>query len=244
MIELCKDIKDVDNGRYIHRLISNSHVRDNSRIQILLMEMYMKGGDVDSAREMFDSLKHRTIVEYNALMTAYNTNQYPDRTIQLFNEMHEKDNLKPNNVSHTIYFQACTMLKSFEQGKALHEELKQKSSHYMKNKELVNQIIAMYIASGDYSIAEEYFNQIKEPNVQNYVALMNYYNQSKNWERTLQLYEQMKMQRKIQADVPTYLAVLSAIKQISNIDKAKQIQEDLLKQNLWQNHVEIQKLLK
>jgi len=102
----------------------------------------------------------------------------------------------------------------------------------------------MYIASGDYSIAEEFFNQIKERNVQNYVALMNYYNQSKNWERTLQLYDQMKMQRKIQADVPTYLTVLSAIKEINNIDKAKQIEEDILKQNLWQNHVDIQKLLK
>lgn len=31
--------------------------------------MYTKGGDIDSAREMFNSLKHRTVVEYNALMT-------------------------------------------------------------------------------------------------------------------------------------------------------------------------------
>jgi len=114
----------------------------------------------------------------------------------------------------------------------------------MKNKELSNQIISMYIASGDYSIAEEFFNQIKEPNVQNYVGLMNYYNGIKNWERTLQLYDQMKMQRKIQADLSTYLTVLSAIKQMNNIDKAKQIKEDILKQNLWQNHSEIEKLFK
>ena len=37
MIEICKDIKDVDSGRYIHRYIWNSSVRDNSRIQTLLM---------------------------------------------------------------------------------------------------------------------------------------------------------------------------------------------------------------
>jgi hypothetical protein len=37
MIEVCKDIKDIDNGRYLHRLVHNSHVRDNSRIQTLLM---------------------------------------------------------------------------------------------------------------------------------------------------------------------------------------------------------------
>jgi len=33
-----------------------------------------------------------------------------------------------------LYFQACIMLKSFEQGKAMHEELKQKTSNYIKNK--------------------------------------------------------------------------------------------------------------
>ena len=29
----------------------------------------MKCGDVNSAREIFDLLKHRTVLEYNALMT-------------------------------------------------------------------------------------------------------------------------------------------------------------------------------
>jgi hypothetical protein len=29
----------------------------------------MKCGDVDCAREMLDLLKHRTVVDYNALMT-------------------------------------------------------------------------------------------------------------------------------------------------------------------------------
>lgn len=48
--------------------------------------------------------------------------------------MREKDKIKPNNISYTLYFQACIMLKSFAQGKAMHEELKQKSSTYMKNK--------------------------------------------------------------------------------------------------------------
>jgi len=65
---------------------------------------------------------------------AYNTNQYPERTIELFNEMREKNTIKPNNMSYMLYFQACTMLKSFEQAKVMHEELKLKTSTYIKNK--------------------------------------------------------------------------------------------------------------
>jgi hypothetical protein len=48
--------------------------------------------------------------------------------------MREKHKIKPNNISYMLYFQACIMLKSFEQGKAVHEELKQKTSAYIKNK--------------------------------------------------------------------------------------------------------------
>ena len=123
-------------------------------------------------------------------------------------------------------------------------DIKRKTNILIFFQELANQLIAMYIASGEYETAEEIFNQVKEPNVQNYVGLMNYFNQLRNWERTLQLYDQMKLQRRIQLDVATYLTVLLAIKETSNIDKAKQIEQDLLKQNLWHNHVEIQKILK
>jgi len=48
--------------------------------------------------------------------------------------MREKDKIKANSMSYMLYFQACIKLKLFEQGKAMHEELKQKTSTYMKNK--------------------------------------------------------------------------------------------------------------
>ena len=102
----------------------------------------------------------------------------------------------------------------------------------------------MYIASGDCLTGEELFNQVKEPTVQNYVGLMNYFNQSNNWQRTFELYDRMKQQRKIQADPASYLAVLTAIKEGKNGEKLKEVQEDLFKQNLWQNHPEIQTLVK
>lgn len=102
----------------------------------------------------------------------------------------------------------------------------------------------MYIAAKDFAIAEELFGQVKEPNVSNYVGLMNYYNEMGQWQKTLGLYDQMRGQRKIQPDVSSYLAVLTAVKQTQNREKGKEIEGDLLKQNLWQNHGDVQKLLK
>lgn len=102
----------------------------------------------------------------------------------------------------------------------------------------------MYLASGDYPPAEEYFKQIKEVSLQNYLGLMNAYNRASKYEETFQLYDQLKTQRKIQADVPTYLAVLTACKQLKNVEKATEIQADLVKQNLWHQNADIEHLLK
>ena len=48
--------------------------------------------------------------------------------------MSEKDKVKPNSTSYMIYIQACIKLKAFDKGKAIHEELKEKSAAYTKNK--------------------------------------------------------------------------------------------------------------
>jgi hypothetical protein len=37
LIEMCKEIKDLENGRYVHRLVHGSSVKENSRIQGALM---------------------------------------------------------------------------------------------------------------------------------------------------------------------------------------------------------------
>jgi hypothetical protein len=77
---------------------------------------------------------HRMTCVTLILSSAYNANEHPARTMDLFNEMRDVAKIKPNNVSYLLYFQACVMLKSFDQAKAMHEELKQKVSTFMKNK--------------------------------------------------------------------------------------------------------------
>lgn len=65
---------------------------------------------------------------------AYNTNQLPQQTIDLFREMREKYQVKPNTVSNIFFIQACVITKSFDLAKALHEDIKQKTPNYFKNK--------------------------------------------------------------------------------------------------------------
>jgi len=73
-----------------------------------------------------------------SIRRTYNTNHLPERTIELFHEMRQKYNIKPVNLSYILYFQACIMLKSFDQAKALHDELKTNNPNYIKNKVNLN----------------------------------------------------------------------------------------------------------
>ena len=58
--------------------------------------------------------------------------------------MREKHQMKSNTVSNILYIQACIMLQSFDLGKALHEEIKQKLPNYFKNKVRETEIAMEY----------------------------------------------------------------------------------------------------
>lgn len=106
---------------------------------------------------------------------------------------------------------------------------------------MANQIITVYLTCEDFLRAEELFQQIKEPILQNFNGMMSYYNKISRWQQTVELYDKMKAQRKIQLDVTSYVNALTAVNELKNVDKKMEIQADILKQNLWQNHDDIKK---
>jgi len=104
--------------------------------------------------------------------------------------------IKANNVTYTLILQSCAMLKLLDRGKEIHEDLKRLVPTYMKYKELYNQLLDMYIKCGEFTLAEEIFVQIKEPNVINYGSMMKFYNSKQQYEKTLKFYDQLKLQPK------------------------------------------------
>ena len=77
ILDICKELKSLPTLRTIHNLIDSSQNHDddisnNPRIRSLLMDVYIKCQDVDSAYRVFQSMNERNLIDYCGLMTGFN----------------------------------------------------------------------------------------------------------------------------------------------------------------------------
>ena len=78
ILDVCKELKSVSTVRTIHQLIDsskdfNDDISNNSHIRSLLMDVYIKCQDLDSAYRVFESINERYLINYCALITGQNS---------------------------------------------------------------------------------------------------------------------------------------------------------------------------
>src|SRR5690348_17186436 len=69
--------------------------RENSKILTAAFDAFIKCGDLSSAEELFSKMK-RTTISYGNLMNAYNKNDEPDKTLNLYKQM-KIDGIRPDS---------------------------------------------------------------------------------------------------------------------------------------------------
>ena len=96
----------VRNGFSLHK---------NALIGTALVDMYAKCGALVKAQGVFDRIKIRNIVAWNALIAGYAQVGKDNSVIDLFNRMTE-DGIKPDLVTFTVVLNACSHSGLVEQG--------------------------------------------------------------------------------------------------------------------------------
>ncbi|CAF4340690.1 unnamed protein product, partial [Rotaria sordida] len=82
--------------------------RNNNIILNSAMDMLIKFGDVQSAERIFDSIKKKNIITYNAMIKGYIGNEMSEKALDLF----EKIDLKLDDATYMIVFNACAKLSN------------------------------------------------------------------------------------------------------------------------------------
>ncbi|KAL3026564.1 hypothetical protein AAZX31_03G000200 [Glycine max] len=84
-----------------------------------LLDGYFKIGDIDPARAIFDSLKHRDVVAWIAVIVGYAQNGLISDALVLFRLM-IREGPKPNNYTLAAILSVISSLASLDHGKQLH----------------------------------------------------------------------------------------------------------------------------
>ncbi|CAF5062332.1 unnamed protein product, partial [Rotaria sp. Silwood1] len=176
-------------GRKLLHNMPNDY-RNNNFVLNSAIDMLMKFGDVQSSVRFFDSMKKKDIITYNAMIKGYVGNEMSEKALDLF----EKIDLKLDDVTYVIVFNACAKLANDQAMKIGKKLLDEMPNNYRNNNIVLNAAMDMLMKFGDVQSAERIFDSIKKKNIISYGALMNGYNiNSKPW-KCFKILEEMKQE--------------------------------------------------
>ncbi len=163
--------------------------------------------------------------------SGYIQNNQASKAIELFNET---DN--PDEILITLLFNACAELGTTEALDLVKKVLKQIPISFYSNPRLSTSLLDALIKCGDYSSAEQSFSRMKK-SVINYGILMSGFNKENQFLKTLNLFNQMKVDD-IQGDFFIYLNVIKAVSKIGSLSISERVVEQIPKSLLVNDQIQ------
>ncbi|XP_058766904.1 pentatricopeptide repeat-containing protein At2g22070-like [Vicia villosa] len=183
-----------------------------------LLNGYVKIGDVNPAREIFDSLKCRDVIAWTAMIVGYAKNGLLNDALELFRLM-ITDGTRPNSYTLAAVLSVFSSLASLDHGKQLHAtaiRLEEVSSVSVGNA-----LITMYSRSGCIQDARKVFNQIcTERDTLTWTSMIIALAQHGLGNEAIELFEEM-LKSNLKPDHITYVGVLSACTHVGLVEQGK-----------------------
>ncbi|PIN17701.1 hypothetical protein CDL12_09632 [Handroanthus impetiginosus] len=105
VVMACTQLEDLKLGHEFHQYIRNQGLNMSIPLANALLDMYVKCGDLDEAKKLFEGMEEKTIVSWTTMVAGYAKFGRLDVARRLFSMMPEKD-VVPWNAMISAYVQA------------------------------------------------------------------------------------------------------------------------------------------
>ncbi|KAG6406326.1 hypothetical protein SASPL_133926 [Salvia splendens] len=117
VLAACADLGDLDLGRWIHDYSDKSGFTENVLVCNKLIDMYIKCGCLQAAKDVFEGMKKRTVVSWSAMIQGLALHGNVDEALGLFSKMIQTG-VKPNDVTFVGLLNACSHMGLINEGRA------------------------------------------------------------------------------------------------------------------------------
>ncbi|EPS67103.1 hypothetical protein M569_07673, partial [Genlisea aurea] len=201
-----KACSTLESGAALHCHAYKFGFQTNAYVTASLVDVYARGGNVVSARMIFDRMEERDVVSWNVMIDGYAQHGRPSEALILFRNM-LKSRFRPNEATMVAALSACGQVGSLESGKWIHSYLG--STSCSGNAQLATALIDMYCKCGSIHDARKVFDGIRNKDVVCYNAMMGGYSLHGQGEEALNLFNQMLETGLRPTDI-TFISVLNA----------------------------------
>lgn len=239
-------------GKQIHAYILRTEAKPPKDFMVsvsnALITLYWKCGQINQARNIFDTASFKDLVSWNAILSAYVSVGKIDEAKAIFNEMHEKNiltwtvmisglaqhglgeealklfngmksyGLEPCDYAFSGAITSCAVLAALEQGRQLHGQLIQLG--FDSSLSAGNALITMYARCGVLDAAYGVFLTMPCLDSVSWNAMIAALGHHGHGSKAIELYEEM-LEEHILPDRITFLTVLSACSHAGLVDEGK-----------------------
>ncbi|KAJ6849354.1 pentatricopeptide repeat-containing protein-like [Iris pallida] len=130
-IAACAQLGALDQGRWVHSYLERNGVPFDVVVGTSLVDMYMKCGSLELARRVFEGMRERNVVTWNAMIVGLGTNGRGAEAVELFFEM-RKEGVPTDDLTLLGVLTACVHGGFVEEGLEIFDEFggSPKVEHY------------------------------------------------------------------------------------------------------------------
>lgn len=206
VLSICAKLRDLEMGLRVKKFIDENNLHINMIVSTALLEMYVKCGAVDDARQEFERMDRRDVVAWSAMIAGYAQNGRPSDALKLFESMKSKQ-IKPNDVALVSVLSACSQLGSLEAGERIGNYVE--SQGFLFNVYVASALLDMYSKCGNISKARQIFNHMPQKDVVSWNSMIVGLAANGFAKEAINLFEKMKEIRVKPNDI-TFVGILTA----------------------------------
>ncbi|CAN8328701.1 unnamed protein product [Cochlearia groenlandica] len=194
----------------------------------LLIGFYLKEGDIDYARLVFDALPEKSTVTWTTLISGYAKMGRSYLSLQLFYQLIE-GNIVPDGYILSTVLSACSMLSFMEGGKQIHAHIL-RHGHEI-DASLMNVLIDAYVKCGRVTSGGKLFDGMCNKNIISWTTIISGYKENSLHKHAMELFSGMT-KFGLKPDVYACSSILTSCASLHDLQYGRHVHSYIIKANL------------
>ncbi|KAG8372176.1 hypothetical protein BUALT_Bualt12G0039200 [Buddleja alternifolia] len=238
-ISSCARLLDLERGVRIHEEVVRSGLVMDDYVSATLVNMYGKCGSLERAKEVFDEIKNKSPVSWNAMIGGYSQIGDSRSCVELLAKMNE-DKVRPSSTTISSLLMACAKSAQLHHGKFIHGYIIR--NNILNDIFVENSLVDLYFKCGKVELSENIFYKMPKSNIVAWNVMISGYVSVGCYFEALGIYDEMR-EIGVKPDAITLTSALAACSQLAALERGKKVHECISQNKLNSNEVVMGALL-
>ncbi|KAL6911344.1 hypothetical protein ACP4OV_000149 [Aristida adscensionis] len=188
VISAAAQLGDVRNGQACHAFVLRSGLEYKLALVNAVLGFYVKIGDVQAARRLFEGMLERDVVTWSCMIKGYVQSGDTHKALKVYREMVEAG-IRPNSVTLVSVLQACALAVDVEEGKRAHHTSVDIGCELEVG--VATALVDMYMKCSCHEVAMLLFDRMPKKDVVSWAAVIGGLTQNGLHDKSLQVFKCM-----------------------------------------------------